>query len=473
MMSLLNGVKRGCFQVAEEVVHGTMLKHQASLSKTKEPETWADLIDEELESRDMGSYIKRIVHTMFPKPFDDYNLYEASTSASLSHSRAKGGAYESILEFLGFRELGSHLVLGEMLESAPGHVDSHYQRELPSFDSVISRVFRDYRLSPLKSILPKNFEPGSDFGSGFVRDYFNEPLEDTEGELDLPELSSGVSISPVLEPLKVRLVSKGEPVKYWLSRAYQKFMWQGLQRIPAFRLTGRPLLAADLFDVAVEQEGVWVSGDYSAATDSVRMSWTVTAFEAILDQTKCSEAYSRLLRRVLYGQWLKYPVVKGFSPIPTADQQSGQLMGSTLSFPILCILNLAAFWRTYEQFHGRTPIRKLPVFVNGDDILFQVPKEGVNSAFYKAWLVNIRMIGFELSLGKNYVHPEFLMINSEAYCYRHGTLTKVPFLNCGLLVGQAKVSRVAGGQISNPADRYRAVLEGSCDPLRPGYSEDR
>lgn len=52
----------------------------------------------------------------------------------------------------------------------------------------------------------------------------------------------------------------------------------------------------------------------------------------------------------------------------------------------------------------------LPVIINGDDIAFMA-----NAPFYEIWKTKVAELGFELSVGKNYCHPEFLTINSSLY----------------------------------------------------------
>jgi hypothetical protein len=50
----------------------------------------------------------------------------------------------------------------------------------------------------------------------------------------------------VLEPLKVRLITKGSAYPQWISRFFQKGLWDYLQKYPQFALTGRPMDASDL-----------------------------------------------------------------------------------------------------------------------------------------------------------------------------------------------------------------------------------
>lgn len=107
----------------------------------------------------------------------------------------------------------------------------------------------------------------------------------------------------------------------------------------------------------------------------------------------------------------------------------------------------------------------LPVLVNGDDILFRT-----NADHYKIWLQVVEDLGFELSVGKNYVHKDFLMINSTAFLYRNKSFRPIEFFNVGLLVGQSKLFAASGTHTSDqdlPLDAlYTKVLVGACDKYR-------
>jgi hypothetical protein len=143
-------------------------------------------------------------------------------------------------------------------------------------------------------------------------------------------------------------------------------------------------------------------------------------------------------------------------------QTTGQLMGSTLSFPILCAVNLVCYWKTLETFLGRkVAARQLPVIVNGDDILFRC-----NEEFYKLWLVNIREVGFELSIGKNYVSKSFLTVNSTGFLWNGSSFREIGYLNTGLLTGQSKLSARAETATSPIWSYYNQVIHGAVDPVR-------
>jgi len=498
MEGLLQGVKRACFTVSPLLVQATLQKHSQTLRTDNPVDTprWGD----EHNPFSMDSYIVRVVHSLFKKPLESLHLFDPSTSASFERSRAEGGAYSEVTDWLADQGLinpSAESVLSAMVEVRPGQVEEERSRPIPSFEDVLDRMTSLFHLRPLKDIVPPNVQ---DFGEQVWTPEFWGDYVDPLGSAALPPdmgarptvpeewvrldagmaepdyerqfwrgptlLGNSVRVAAVLEPLKVRLVSAGQALPYWMSQSFQKYMWSALQTTPIFRLTGRPLLESDLFDLLDPLDpdtGMWVSGDYSSATDSVKLGWTVLAFEQVLKRSGVGFTYARLLRRVLYGQDLTY----GKDNLELNGlQRSGQLMGSTLSFPILCILNLAAYWKAFEFTHGKTSFRHLQVMVNGDDILFRVPAP--DSVLYRTWLRTTREIGFSLSPGKNYVHPRYLCVNSEGYLYNPAarSLRKVGFLNVGLMIGQAKISRREGAQLTPIQGKYDAVIEGAANRVR-------
>jgi hypothetical protein len=327
---------------------------------------------------------------------------------------------------------------------------------------------------------------------------YNQLLETLDDE------PRSVKVHPITEPLKVRLITKGPALRMWFARQLQKAMWNHLQTIPAFALTGHPLTHYDIEELDRRHSSLnitgmdnWVSGDYSAATDNLKIQYTKLSMETVFEKLRLPSAFLEPLRAVIYEQNLEYPkryyemmqdeIFSRFnkkdpskedellfnffykSQIPgenyTVPQRTGQLMGSILSFPILCSCNLVAYWMTLEQYLGREiALKDLPVLVNGDDILFRT-----NDDFYSLWLENITEIGFQLSVGKNYVHPNYLMINSEPYWSTPGKLEKLRYYNIGLLSGRGKLARESDDSLAPVWDYYNKVVGGANNRVRAHF----
>jgi hypothetical protein len=146
-------------------------------------------------------------------------------------------------------------------------------------------------------------------------------------------------------------------------------------------------------------EDVWISGDYSAATDSFAISASKALLEGILESID-HEPTKRWAMKEISPHLLVYPEGSGLTPVL---QESGQLMGSLLSFPLLCLLNDCT-----AKFVGLSPHQYL---INGDDILMRTPAKT-----YPLWKEKVREFGLSLSAGKNYIHKEYGTVNSQLIC---------------------------------------------------------
>jgi hypothetical protein len=366
-------------------------------------------------------------------------------------------------------------------------------------------------------------------------------------------------IHALAEPLKVRTISKGNSLEYYLGKTFQKSMWNHLQKYQQFSLTGKPVDIEQLNEIIVQEDKLvskinsciknefsklkrarnlysrlpdsqkmytnkilgpcdgfydfkfdlgfdsWVSGDYKSATDKLRCAYTKEAFEAFLLRLPKTEIIQKLiiiLRKTLYEHRLHYPklveedIKKEYGTF--VQQTVGQLMGSITSFPILCIINLVGYWISLEKyiveilnsvsstdmqstlysklnlfsmikdgegFNLKLKVGDLPVKVNGDDILFRA-----NEKFYTIWKETIAELGFELSVGKNYIHKKFLTVNSTLFSYQQSnrTFKLIDFFNVGLLMGRA--TRSTGNarptDIIPIEDCYNEGIKGANDVFR-------
>jgi hypothetical protein len=281
------------------------------------------------------------------------------------------------------------------------------------------------------------------------------------------------------------MITKGQVLPYYFAKFFQKAMFKFLRSFPQFALIGEPVSMTHLKQILDQEEWInenyfinfefdkWVSGDYSAATDSIKSIYTMVAFESFLVRSGLDEIDCNILRSVLYSSIVEYP--PGSSPdgsaLKSVVQKSGQLMGSPLSFPILCMINLIAYAIAMKRYlkslgcNVSIPLDRLPVKVNGDDILFRT-----NAKFYKFWLESISEVGFSLSIGKNYVHPNVMTINSVCYHFSESKdsykFEQIGYLNIGLLTGQSKL-RVRGSKELLPVDHwYNTVMDGALNKLK-------
>jgi len=440
----------------------------------------------------------------------DFRLLQPSPSACFEATRASGGASEFIARKV-YDAPGLDLGHGDLLEmSFHPHVGVIETRGIPFPDS--SEILLETALS-LLSIERQN---------DLVRQGFIRRVK--------------CRVGTVLEPAKVRTVTAGEALPYWLTRAYQQSIHGYLKKFTQFSLIGAPLTKWHLqfldrtaerfgFDLDSMRDGektVWVSGDFSAATDTVDIRLTRICQDVCerqiascwngsptdlhnltrvlrsaiethevhypknhqdADEKRRSNHDHTILKLRLHGMnddelraWCEcagplhpFETVREKHPfrdtaaeiqllesekkdfLTITQQQNGQLMGSTLSFPILCLINFVAAW--IALFPHEEDFNELPILVNGDDILFRCPESLV-----PRWYDSIINAGFSRSVGKNFVHKRAIFINSEPWLSvkrKDGICDFVPcpFFNVGLMHGQSKVAKsptVLGGNVFQP-----------------------
>lgn len=322
-----------------------------------------------------------------------------------------------------------------------------------------------------------------------------------------PELDQGLpaaKIWPVCEPLKVRVISKGPALLYSECKGAQVAIHKGLRSLPEFRNIGRPFCPTDLLDISVStrllemQDPHWFSGDMTNATDACSTELARTLLQEIWPRTFSGVGEPEALwnptllarcDRALCHHEMMYPVPKVpkswvdadpetrgdpeewdplpgesrasmvFSPTksPRETQQRGHLMGSIMSFPLLCLWNMCVFLTSWEEstinicprcellreirqtcllpgagegaFLRAQRAEDLPcecsgkifpasqwgdpwhhVLINGDDILFMT--DGKTGGLAGEYVRQLSELGVSASVGKTYVHKTYANINS-------------------------------------------------------------
>lgn len=437
--------KRATLPVSDSFVETTYAKHRTSL-------TQADKGDEEAIRSVLWNpafvrvldRVRRSVmkHLEGSAPFEEKS---ASTSACYEQTRSQGGQ---------FGELSKVCQLDALL----------LERELVAmrFDPVV-------------------------FDKGFVR--YNvvsvircpaggeawKSLRNHAAALDLTRLTR-CTIQAVLEPMKVRVISKGEALRYYTCRPLQHALHSALRDMDCFRLIGRPFSPTDILDLS-ENAGSsfeWFSVDYSAATDNLSWKYSGAIFRYLCSDLS-REQYDLALR-VLGPHSLYYPsydTALGRWGVPEygGEQGSGQLMGSNLSFPILCLANLGVYLSVTEKFQKGWTLRDRlrHVLVNGDDMLYAAPVE-----YWQKHIDLAEKVGLQMSVGKAYHHREYANINSTSVHfalhnrlpgpalsdkYRRETPWQINYLNAGLYFGQHKVQgRIEGPSLGTPGGLAHAHL---------------
>lgn len=288
-------------------------------------------------------------------------------------------------------------------------------------------------------------------------------------------------IAFVLEPLKVRTISKGPVVPYYVGKIFQEIIHREMRKMPCFRLLGRPFSPTDLIDLRVATaklyqnqlhkedrtsslivpDMAWHSVDYSAATDGLSASASARVMTGLLERVRdLNKPLYNLLLGTLAPHYIRYPMyektldTEGPTGIPDTrfeeilppiQQVNGQLMGSITSFPILCLVNIALYLLVKLRHSPKARLEDLlnAVLVNGDDMLY------IGTA--EEWHTHMRLgaqVGLAFSPGKAYRHRVYANINSESVHYDLFNESSVPFsipyFNVGLLIGNGRYMKRVG-----------------------------
>lgn len=253
-------------------------------------------------------------------------------------------------------------------------------------------------------------------------------------------------VSPVglPEPQKVRMISKGRALIAYQVKALQTFMARLILGLSSFLLTrereGRrdeEILSIVVSAVLGKYE-FFVSGDYTAATDSLAPWASEAVARSICRLAGLHPLVEKLLFVTLTGHTISPATLESFGDLLDVEairkilgplnengvwsQTWGQLMGSPTSFPILCLVNfvitLIAKRESLSQTSGCTmrvarrsiPVSKTGIVINGDDIGFVATRH-----LYAHWTKLTTMVGLSPSVGKNFFSKEFLQVNSRMF----------------------------------------------------------
>jgi hypothetical protein len=262
------------------------------------------------------------------------------------------------------------------------------------------------------------------------------------------------TIQAVLEPFKVRVISKGEAQPYYAMKRLQRAIHTSMRNLSCFRPIGRPISPTDLIDLDIRAraDDEWFSVDYSAATDGLSYKYSGRILDFLI--ADLDERTRHIAREVLGPHELWYPTRELESAVQCECgkwqeeyrtgkpkfrglQRNGQLMGSILSFPILCLANLGVYLLVNQEsqrwWSGRDRLRH--VLVNGDDMLYRA-----HPSIWEKHVEIGKAVGLKMSVGKAYHHGVYANINSTSYHKKVGdTPWKIGYLNCGLYFGQHKI----------------------------------
>jgi hypothetical protein len=248
-------------------------------------------------------------------------------------------------------------------------------------------------------------------------------------------VASGWALPTPPGPCRVQAVDDGGKWRVVTVNGDEDLCLRPLHRLMYNHLSRQPwLLRGDAVSSRFKEfsslDGeVFVSGDYASATDSIPLDIYHEMLKAVaMTSTEVPDSI---------WQFAVQNSVKSFVSANgglLGVQGRGQLMGSYLSFPFLCLLNYLCFRYSIK--------RRVPLRINGDDIVFRCTEEEK-----ERWVANVRRSGLVLSLGKTLVHPNYFTLNS---CLFRGTpvgCSRVPFFRPKAYFSAPENAEAIGGQL--------------------------
>lgn len=252
----------------------------------------------------------------------------------------------------------------------------------------------------------------------------------------------------LFEPGKIRGISKGDGFLATALQPLQGKLLSAWKNTPWSTMKENDLLdSINLMDTMVPEE-YWCSGDYEAATDKLHKDASIAALSAVPDHPlKSLGILSFQHGRITYVEptlenFQKKPAERSFISYPLLN---GQLMGHTLSFPLLCVINLAVLWETLQIWINdglaislgekisrgrRAELIYKYAKINGDDVLFKGPFE-----LFSIHRKVAESVGFKISQGKNYISKHSCLINSQLYTRKGNAMVRIGYLNLRLVKG--------------------------------------
>jgi len=389
----------------------------------------ADLVHPKIEQLLAPVTIKEQLRRTVKELFSDVKFSVAdrikaffpSTSANYINSRSNAGAVGFLLQhpdlLKGLRRPGGYLTVTRDPRQQEEHIEAEEE----------DRIILD------TTALEHNFE-----------ELWHRMLY--EANLEEPH------VEPVAlaEALKKRVISKGPPILYTVLRPLWKKVHTILRQHPIFCLIGTPITEEILLNVLgsdLKEGEAFLSGDYEAATDNL-YSWVSEEIaDAISEELQLLGIEKRLFIRALTGH-----LIRGL------PQRNGQLMGSIVSFPVLCIANAAASrWAAELAENKPLQLKQCKMLINGDDVAIRG-----KASVYQFWRTITSAFGLKESIGKTFLSTKFVNINSTNFTYeetphplvctskdgnaivRQCRYTLVPYVNMGLISGLKRSQGVIG-----------------------------
>jgi hypothetical protein len=256
------------------------------------------------------------------------------------------------------------------------------------------------------------------------------------------------------EALKIRVITKGPALTYFVLKPFQKFLWKVLKDHPTFRLIGEPCDVSHIErTLGCKVGSFFMSGDMKNATDDLHTWVSETIMDELNVVLDLPPPLTELCYRALTGHIY-------LSPDGTEkEQKRGQLMGSIISFPILCMATATTVRIALEVNRPKKELRHHGLLVNGDDNVSKT----TDPLCYHNWANILRVFGPTSSVGKSYFNQRFAVINSLIFDLEGGVWRNRPYVNLGLIKGFSRSQSSDEDLLKNLATKYNDLIR-TCPP---------
>jgi len=192
---------------------------------------------------------------------------------------------------------------------------------------------------------------------------------------------------------------------------------------------------------------LFVSGDYEGATDNLNIHVSKCVLSSLL--SSATHIPSRVREEAVASLRTTF-VDKDFKVLGFHNR--GQLMGSPLSFPLLCLINYLTFRYAVT--------REVPVKINGDDIVFRATPEERD-----LWFRLVETSGLKVSLGKTLVHSRCFSLNSSYFFSLDSGTAAIPHFRACAILRKCEDMRALAGRVVQ-VKRDLPVGEIRCSALK-------
>ena len=432
--------KKGCPRPSKMIVEAGVKKACEALTTDRPPVgggalvDWADIpldgdlrVANNLSRSEVEAQLRRTVREIFGRAWysntDRQRPYFPSTSATYTSSRDRGGQLSDIRKVAESVGIKHHKVDGLA----------------PSLVRFKHGTTEEYIGAP-RTVMVADLTR--------LEDEF-ERLYDAVLEKAATE-EQNVKPVGLAESLKVRVITKGPPATGFVLKPLQKFLWRTLKVHPSFELIGKPVSKWDIHNrmgAKLHDNEAYLSGDYSDATNQMAPWVSDCIVDELARVVQLRPEEHRLFKLALTGHVIDCDNV-------LKAQRWGQLMGSVVSFPVLCIANAALCrWSLEVTYDKIIDLANTTLMVNGDDCAFRTTKAGLEH-----WKRITAFAGLNPSIGKFFFSREFVQINSVNFMRKEESpleespsgkmrvcnFEMTPYVNLGLLVGLKRSGEKVG-----------------------------